>query len=57
MQITLTLSEKEIKFLRRMIEEDTRIGNGTKTIDDVVHECIARAMYDESEVSAQEEGM
>ncbi len=57
MQLTITLSDKEMQFLQRMIEEDRVIENKTTTLEDVVHECIRRAMYDESEQSAQEGGM
>ena len=57
MQITITLSDKEVQFLQRMIDEDKQLENRTTTFDEVIHECITMATFDEGETTAQEEGM
>ncbi len=57
MQITIKLTEKELTFLQHEIDEDKILEGNDKSLEDAIHECIERAMFDESEESAQEEGM
>lgn len=51
MQITITVSEKEEQFLRRISLEIGNYRGSLATIDDAVHECIRMAMYEEAEES------
>jgi len=56
-EITVTLSEKEEKFLRKIMQELKDLQKKDATMEDAVHECIRMATYDESEETAAEEGM
>jgi transcriptional regulator CtsR len=49
MEITVTLTDKEVKFLQHMIEDFKQIENKTSTFEDLIHECIEMAMFEESE--------
>lgn len=49
MQVTITLSDKEIAFLEKMITMDRQFGKNINSSEDAIHECIAMAMFDESE--------
>jgi len=49
MEVTITLTEKELKFLQDMIDEDKILEGKVKSIEDVIHECIEMAMFDEGE--------
>ncbi len=51
MQITITVSEKEEQFLRKLSLEIGNYRGSLATIDDAVHECIRMAMYEEAEES------
>ena len=57
MHITVTITEKEANFLKHMIEQERSIWNKVLTHEDVIHECIRIAMFDENEAYAQEEGV
>lgn len=49
MQVLITLTDKEIKFLEKMILEISSYKKEQYSIEDATHECIRMAMYDESE--------
>ena len=49
MEVTITLTEKELKFLQEMIEEDKLLEGKGESLEDIVHECIEMAMFDEGE--------
>jgi len=49
MQITITVSEKEELFLRKLSLEIGSLSGIQATIDDAMHECIRMAMFEESE--------
>jgi hypothetical protein len=57
MQITLTLDDRELKFLSHMIEQDVAFEKKETTLEDAIHECISRVIYDEGETTAQDEGI
>ena len=52
MKVTITLTEKEIIFLQRMIAELNNYQKKQSSIEDAVHECIRMATYEESEEGA-----
>ena len=52
MEVTITLTDKEITFLQRMITELNNYQNKQISIDDAIHECIRMATYEESEEGA-----
>ena len=52
MEVTVTLSDKEIKFLQRIIAELNSYQKKQISIEDAVHECIRMASYEESEERA-----
>lgn len=52
MEVTITLTEKELKFLQEMIEEDKLLEGKGKSLEDIIHECIEMAMFDEGEHEA-----
>jgi len=56
-EVTVALSGKEEKFLRKIIQELKDLQKKDATMEDAVHECIRMATYDESEETAAEEGM
>jgi len=49
MKVTITLSDKEIIFLQRMIAELNNYQKKQVSIEDAIHECIRMATYEESE--------
>jgi len=49
MQVSITLTDKEINFLEKMIKEISSYKKAQYSIEDAIHECIRMAMYDESE--------
>lgn len=49
MQITITLTEKEVVFLQLLIEAHRKFESREDSIEDAVHECIETAMFDEGE--------
>jgi hypothetical protein len=49
MEITITLTDKEITFIQRMIEELNTYQQKQISIEDAIHECIRMANYEESE--------
>ncbi len=56
MNITIELSDKEEKFLNKMVDD---LGSYEKvaSIEQAVKECIRMAMFDESEPMAADEGI
>jgi len=52
MQVTITLSENELNFLRELIEHHRNIEPKECTVEDAIHECIRTAMFDEGEQTA-----
>ena len=57
MQLTITLTDREVESLQKMIERHRLFATGQSTLEDAIHECIQSALYDESESSAEQEGM
>ena len=55
-QVAIDLSEKQVKFLKWMINDMRKFENIT-TVEEAVRECINMAMFDEGEISAAQEGM
>ena len=49
MEITIKLTDKELKFLQHMVEDFKQIENKISTFEDLIHECIEMAMFEESE--------
>jgi|MudIll2142460700_1097286.scaffolds.fasta_scaffold11013_2 hypothetical protein len=49
MEVTITLTERELKFLQDMIDEDKILEGKVKSLEDVIHESIEMAMFDEGE--------
>ena len=49
MEVTITLSDKEIKFLQRIITELNNYQKKQISIKDAIHECMLMAAYEESE--------
>lgn len=49
MEVTITLADKEITFLQRMIKELSDYENKQISVEDAIHECIRMASYEESE--------
>ena len=49
MELTITLTDKEIKFLQKIITELNNYQKKQISIEDAVHECIRMAAYEESE--------
>ena len=56
MQATITLTDKELKFLQWMINHEKRYEK-INTIEEAIHECIETAIFDAGEQFAVEEGM
>jgi hypothetical protein len=56
MTITMELSDREVKFLNKMVSD---MGGYEKisSIAEAVRECIRMAMYDESEHMVTDEGV
>jgi hypothetical protein len=49
MKVTITLTDKEIMFLQRMIAELNNYQKKQISFEDAIHECIRMASYEESE--------
>ena len=49
MDVTITLTEKEIIFLQRIIKEFNNYQKKQISIEGAIHECIRMATYEESE--------
>ena len=49
MQVTITLTDKEVKFLQRMITELNSYQKGQVSVEDAIHQCIRMASYEEAE--------
>jgi hypothetical protein len=49
LQVTITLSENELRFLQELIRHHRKIETKECTVEDAVHECIRTAMFDEGE--------
>ncbi len=47
MDITVRLSDREISFLRKMINRQKNISREEYSIEDAAHECIRDSMFDE----------
>lgn len=56
-QLTITLTDRETEALQKMIERHKSFETKKSSLEDAIHECIRAALYDESETSAQQEGM
>jgi len=52
MEVTLILTDREITFLQKMIEELIIYQRRQISIEDAIHECIRMATYEESEEGA-----
>jgi hypothetical protein len=52
MEVTITLTDKEIAFLQRMIKELNNYQKKEILIEDAIHECIQMAAYEEAEEGA-----
>ena len=57
MQLTITLTDREVESLQKMIERHRLFETRQSTLEDAIHECIQATLYDESESSAEQEGM
>lgn len=55
MDITIRLSDREVKFLQKMINKQKSISREEYSMEDAVHECIRDSMFDVGEESAEEE--
>jgi hypothetical protein len=51
MTVTIELSDREVKFLNKMVSDMISFEN-ISSIEEAVRECIKMAMFDESEHSA-----
>ncbi|MHB8882218.1 MAG: hypothetical protein ACYC69_12015 [Thermodesulfovibrionales bacterium] len=49
MEITVTLNDKEMRFLQKIADELSALQRKENTLQDALHECIRMALYDESE--------
>ena len=49
MEITINLTDQEVKQLTKMIEHHRSFETKECTLEDAIHECIRTAMYNESE--------
>jgi len=49
MQISITLTDKEVIFLERVSKEISSYMNKQISIEDAVHECIKMAIHEEAE--------
>jgi hypothetical protein len=52
MEVAITLTDKELKFLQDMIEEGKLLDGRGKSLEEMVHECREMALFDEGEHSA-----
>ena len=56
-QLMINLSDKEVEALNRIIAGHKVFETKKCTLEDAIHECIRTSVYEESEPSAQQEGM
>jgi hypothetical protein len=56
-QLTITLTDREVESLQKIISGHKSFETKECTLEDAIHECIRTAFFDESETSAQQEGM
>ena len=49
MEVTITLTDKEVFFLQRMIAELNTYQKKQTSLEDAIHQCIQMASYEESE--------
>lgn len=56
MTVTLELTDKEVRFLNKMLSDMTSYEK-ISSIEDAVKECIRMAMFDASEPMAADEGV
>lgn len=49
MQVTITLTDKEVAFLQKLISTHKKFEPGEDSIEDAIHDCIETAMFDEHE--------
>jgi hypothetical protein len=56
MTVTMELSDKEVRFLNKMVSDMTSYMK-ISSIEDAVKECIKMAMFDASEPMAADEGI
>jgi hypothetical protein len=54
MTITIELSDREVKFLNKMVSDMSSYEN-IRSIEEAVRECIRMAMFDEGEHTAADE--
>ena len=52
MEVTITLTDKEISFLQRIIAEINSYQKKQLSIEDAIHECIRMATHEEAEEGA-----
>lgn len=52
MEVKITLTDKEITFLQRLIPELNSYKKKQISIEDAIHDCIRMATYEESEEGA-----
>ena len=55
MDITIQLSDREVGFLRKLMDEQKALAKQEYTMEDAIHECIRDSMFDMGETLAQEE--
>jgi hypothetical protein len=56
MTVTLELSDREVRFLKKMVS-DMATYKTIGSIEEALRECIRIAMFDESEAVAADEGI
>jgi hypothetical protein len=49
LQVTITLTENELRFLQELIRHHSKLETKECTIEDALRECIRTAMFDEGE--------
>ena len=52
MEITITVTDKEIVFLQRIVTELNNYRKKQSSIEDAIHECIRMATHEEAEEGA-----
>jgi len=52
MEVTITLTDKEVTFLQRIVTELNSYQKKQISVEDAIHECIRMAAYEESEEGA-----
>ena len=49
MQVTITLTDREVKFLQTMIEHDKTFNPRDDSLEAAIHQCISTSMFDDGE--------